>query len=58
MKINKDIGIVMNGGNINYTKLCVLPGSTVTSDDVVIAHSMLDGNIIMGKVSIHGNQTI
>ena len=57
MKINKDIGIVMKGGNINYTKLCVLPGSTVTSDDV-IAHSMLDGNIIMGKVSIHGNPTI
>ena len=58
MKINKDIGIVTKGGNISYTKLCVLQGSTVTSDDVVIAHSMLDSNIIMGKVRIHGNPTI
>ena len=58
MRINKDIGIVMKGGNISYTKLCVLQGSTVTSDDAIIAHSMLDGNIIMGEVSIHGNPTI
>ena len=48
----------MKGGNRSYTKLYVLQGSTVTSDDVVTTPSMLDGNIIMGKVSIHGNPTI
>ena len=58
MNINKDIGIVMKGGNISYTKLCVLQDSTVISDDVVTAHYMLDGNIIMGKVSIQGNPII
>ena len=35
----------------------MLQSSIVTSDVATIAPSMLDGNIIMGKVSTHSNPT-
>ena len=42
-------------GKRSYTILYVLQDPTVTSESTAIAPSMLDGNIIMGKVSTHSN---
>ena len=42
-------------GKRSSTKLYVLQGSTVATDVVVTAPSMLDGDIIVSKVSTHDN---
>ena len=35
-----------------FTKFCVLHGSMIITDAATVAPSMVDGNIVMGKVSI------
>ena len=54
LNIRKGTCIVMKGKR-SPTKLYVLQGSTVVSDAAVITPSILDDNIIMGKVSTHDN---
>ena len=42
-------------GKRSSTKLYVLQGSTIASDATATTTSLLDDNIIMGKVSTHDN---
>ncbi|KAL6347533.1 hypothetical protein AAG906_026057 [Vitis piasezkii] len=44
LKVSKGVLVVMKGQK-RFAKLYVLQGSTITGDAIVVAHSLLDGDV-------------